>query len=198
MAKCSRCGKSVGLFASMCADCKAAVKAEEAEQQERLEAEKRGAAERARQEHESLRRAIVQSKAQSAQQRIEQGEKLYLYESVYLSVDSKILDSSITDKFDIAGLRQMGFDGWDIIAIIPRTAGVALTNRSYGASSGETWGAGLGGNVVGIHAILKKELSAQNKAQLDILPEYISRNLSDFLSDEEAASLLKLLKQSAA
>ena len=103
-----------------------------------------------------------------------------LYEDIYLPVDSQIVDEAINKDFSIGSLRRMGFDGWDVVAVIPRTFGIALTNTSFGSSSGETWGAGVGGNVVGVYIVLKKEVSAQHNVSDEFLDEYVTRNLEDF------------------
>ena len=47
--------------------------------------------------------------------------------------------------------------GWDMVAAIPRTVGIALSNRTLGTNL-QTYGAGIGGNVVGVHVFLRKEL----------------------------------------
>ena len=195
MAKCSRCGKSVGLFAILCDDCKKAIEAEQKAAEERLKTDKAEKAQQAREQHRVQRNDLVSSRVQLLKQKIASGEKVVLYESVYLPVDSKVADEIITENFSISSLRKLGFDGWDIVAVVPRTLGVALTNVSYGASAGRTWGAGLGGNVVGVHIVVKKEISSQNNVSDEEFWEYFDRNLTDFLTKEEFEILLRLLKQ---
>ena len=104
-----------------------------------------------------------------------------LYEDVYLPVDSQVVDEPVTKDFGIGILRRSGVDGWDIVGIVPRTVGVALTNTSFGSSSGETWGAGVGGNVVGLHVIIKREVSVLKNVSDEFLLEYVTRHLDDFM-----------------
>lgn len=94
-----------------------------------------------------------------------------------------MVDEPMNKDFSIGSLRVMGLEGWDVVAIIPRTIGIALTNTSFGSSSGETWGAGVGGNVAGVHVIIKKEVSAQNNVSDEYLKEYVVRNLDDLLPE---------------
>ncbi len=131
-------------------------------------------------QYEAQRAEIVAGQAQSLRARIENGERIILYESVYLPVDSLIANEAMSEEFSISVLRQLGLDGWDVVAVIPRTIGVALTNTSFGSTSGETWGAGMGGNVAGVHLLLKREVSSQNNASDELLKWYSARNLDDF------------------
>ncbi|MDQ1328359.1 MAG: hypothetical protein QG641_1644 [Candidatus Poribacteria bacterium] len=193
MAKCSRCGKSVGFFSNMCDDCKQAVIVEQKAERERLERDNEKRTQMKLEEYQACKDDIISARIQLLRQRIECGEKVFLYESMYLPVDSKVVNETITEEFSIGSLRRLGFDGWDIVAVIPRTLGVALTNESYGSSSGTTWGAGLGGNVVGVHIVIKKELLSQSNISDDFLAEYFDRNLFDFVTEEETRTLRRLL-----
>ncbi|MBC8274487.1 MAG: hypothetical protein H8E40_05905 [Chloroflexi bacterium] len=196
MAKCSRCGKPVSFLSSMCDDCKKAVKDEQKAEQERLEREKAQKAQQVREAYRSYRTELILTRVQSLQQKLASGGKVYLYEDIYLAVDSKVVDETVAQEFSIGSLRQLGLDGWDIVAVIPRTLGVALTNVSLGSSSGQTWGAGVGGNVVGVHIVVRKEVSTQSRdISADFLKDYIERNLFDFLTEGEVQVLHRLLQQ---
>ena len=62
--------------------------------------------------------------------------------------------------WDVSPLQVHGLMGWQVLGVIPRTVGIGLTNVSYGSSSGETWGAGVGGNVCGAYVLLGKQISS--------------------------------------
>ena len=101
MAKCARCGVSLGFlsFAKMCEDCSAHV---QAEQQARAAAQT---------ENERRARAeMVVAQAQDMRTRIENGGCVMLYEDIYLPVDSQIVDEAINKDFSIGSLRKISFN----------------------------------------------------------------------------------------
>ncbi len=87
------------------------------------------------------------------------GKPLFVYETIYVPVDS-VLNGTLMGGFDIEGLQTAGLVGWQVVSVIPRTSGIGLTNTSYGASSGETWGAGIGGSVIGVHVLLSRRIDS--------------------------------------
>lgn len=178
MGKCPRCGKSVGfLSSSLCEDCKAEARAEE----ERLKAEKAESAKRALEEIEILRANVISLTKERLEQSVASGKRAYLYESVYIPVDSVVTDSPIASSFSIGALRNLGVDGWEIVGVVPRTIGVGLVNSSFGDTSGDTWGAGVGGNIAGVYVILKMDALAQ-KMIPESIEEYVRRNADDFMT----------------
>jgi hypothetical protein len=52
-----------------------------------------------------------------------------------------------------------GMDGWNVIGVVPRTTGIGLSNSSIGSTMGTSWGAGLGGNVIGVYLLLNREVT---------------------------------------
>lgn len=130
------------------------------------------AQQRAEEELKLSRQKLLRSKADDIWRRVESGQKAYLYEDVYLPVDSIINENPVCSFFDISILRTFGLDGWDVVAVIPRTIGVGLTNVSVGSATGHTWGGGIGGNVVGVHIVLRKEIFFGEKTDLD--PQLLS------------------------
>jgi hypothetical protein len=61
----------------------------------------------------------------------------------------------------MSALQSAGLAGWQVLSVIPRTIGIGLTNVSYGSGGGgETWGAGMGGNVAGVYVLLGKEIDS--------------------------------------
>lgn len=158
MAKCSECGKPAGLFAAMCDSCKAKLRArkEEIYRKELEERTQQALAER--QERERQKRELIESLYERSILKINSGEHVFMHEMLFLPVDSLVVDTPLCDEFGIAALQYAGFNGWEIAAVVPKTVGLALTNVSVGSSSGETWGAGLGGNVVGVYVLLRKQV----------------------------------------
>lgn len=90
-----------------------------------------------------------------AEKLIAGGNQPNLFRWLYVQVDS-LIDNDAFDSFDISDLQASGLDGWDVVAVIPKTFGERLTNLS---TSGNTWGGGLGGIVLGAYLILKKTVS---------------------------------------
>ena len=84
--------------------------------------------------------------------------------------------------FDIGFLRHMGMNGWEIVGVIPRTIGVVTENSSFGSTIGTTWGGGSGGNVAGVHILLRKEvkLNQMDDSLDDELGRYLSVYLPEF------------------
>jgi hypothetical protein len=156
------------------------VERQEAERVERQEADRMvhlREAERIRDEQEEhARKKASMEIAKSLKKRIMAGETVYLYESVYLDVDSRVVDDLVCHGFSLGLLHKLGLEGWEIMSVVPRTVGIALTNHSYGASLGETWGAGVGGNVVGVHVLIR--LTATPTSCPDrMLFDYVLRHL---------------------
>lgn len=91
---------------------------------------------------------------EKAQLQMKSGNNPNLFRWIYLQVDSEV-EGDTLGQFDITELQAAGLDGWDVVAVIPRTLGLGLKNIS---TSGNSWGAGVGGNVMGVYIILSKEL----------------------------------------
>jgi hypothetical protein len=179
MAKCTRCGTSVGVFVKLCNRCKQEIEAERVrqlnEQRGRNEAEL-AQAEKRRQEQ--IREMIAKQKTMIRKQ-LESGQKVFLYHSLYVPVDSVLLENNLADYFDISVVRNLGLSGWEVIQAVPRTVGVGLENYSAGGITSKSWGGGVGGNILGTHLILKKELNLtgiENDAE-DELGSYLETHI---------------------
>jgi len=160
MANCANCGQKAGFMRELCENCERELAVQREEQRARQDAEFQ---QRQEKENEALK-AQLNEKFQDWQKRSNQlfdrGSSLYLYSSVYLGVDSTFHDQGELADFDLAELQAKGLDGWQVIGVIPRTHGIALTNTSSGSTWGESWGAGIGGNVIGVYVLLAKAVSA--------------------------------------
>jgi hypothetical protein len=115
---------------------------------------------------------IAQAK-QAILDRLSLGERVFLYTSDYISVDSVMLGNSM-GSFNIVNLRKFGLSGWEIVQVIPKTVGIALENSYIGNSSLKTYSGGMGGNVAGVHVLMKKEILASTfETMQDQLEAYL-------------------------
>lgn len=89
-------------------------------------------------------------------------------------------------------LWELGIEGWDIVGFVPRTIGIGLSNVSVGYSTGKTWGGGVGGNIIGVHVILKKVVSAINQVSDEFLIKYVEENIYKFATQEESGTLMNI------
>ena len=125
--------------------------------------------------------AVFSVMMQEALERIKKGQPVFLYRSVYIPVDSEIDGNPIANGFDISFLKLYGLLGWDVVTAIPKTLGIALCNRTIGRSDLQTYGAGIGGNVVGVHVLFQKEvknpLTAEDSNELKRAIESIPSSL---------------------
>lgn len=183
MAKCSICGKPIGglgLGSRQCDDCKARLEAEEAQKQAALAESER----QRRAEWEDQRRRLFEAELAAVNSKVLSGQKVFLYDTIYLPVDSKVLGKSVHKSFDLsASLRTFGLDGWDVAATVPKTVGIGLTDeairgRALFEDSGRLeYTGGLGGNVVGVYLVLRKELS---KVDLDNSADELRRYVWEY------------------
>ena len=157
MAQCTVCGNKAGAFKEVCQSCDDQLQAQEAA------AAKAKVLEKSRKWQESFVDGVSQ------------GTAAFAYKAVYIPIDSVVNNETIGD-FNIAALQQLGLWGWNVVGVMPRTIGIALTNLSYGSSGGETWGAGIGGNVAGVYVLLSKAVVAEDEDSIEDAVE-IGQNL---------------------
>ena len=155
MAECVDCGQKAGAFKDVCLRCEGIRAEKVAEREREIAARDKAATEQKLRNWED-----------AFQEGLAQGKEAYAYRALYVSIDS-VINNDITGDFNIAGVQQLGLWGWQVVAVLPRTIGLALTNISYGASSGETWGAGMGGNVEGVYLLMCKKVDANDPESLD-------------------------------
>jgi ribosomal protein L40E len=146
-------------------------------------------------QYKSYKIEIARTKVQSLRNRMNSGEVSFLYQSVYLPVDSVIMKEKTVQEFSLKAIQPLGFDGWDIVGIVPKTLGLGLENSSFGSTMGTTWGGGIGGNVVGVYVLLKKEISAERNVLDEFLEKYISENIYEFATELEKQKLSDLLQK---
>jgi hypothetical protein len=119
---------------------------------------------------ENLIEIISANRVSAYIEKLENGGKLFFYESALINVDAEI-ESDYQRVFSISSLKLLGLDGWDLITAIPKTLGVGLRNTSANGSH-QTWGGGIGGNIIGAHLILKKEITQETKNYKELISNY--------------------------
>jgi hypothetical protein len=118
--------------------------------------------------------------------RLESGKSVFLFDSVFVPVDSQLLDKEFASEFDLSILRKLGLLGWDVVQAVPKTKGIGLENVGTQTTIfGSMWAGGIGGNVMGVHIVIKKSLSANDITDdsADEVSEFIRSHLSDFLTE---------------
>lgn len=112
--------------------------------------------------------AGVDDWATAAEARFKTNLPIYVYKSIHIAVDSFVNDEQL-GTFDIRELQAAGLGGWEVVSVVPRTTGVGLKNTSFGSSMGTSWGAGIGGNVVGVHVLLAKMVTSTEQSDFEQL-----------------------------
>lgn len=171
MAACGFCGNKAGLLRDTCATC------------ENRQREEQEAANLARREAEQEAwEAEVQEKldlwVKQATAAIKAGETIFLYQTVYVSVDSSTESEGVLADFNLMGLQARGLSGWRVESIIPKTHGSALQNTQttqFGTTT--LYAGGMGGNVIGAYVVLSKEVSKLEGNQLSAYAIDIAREL---------------------
>jgi hypothetical protein len=87
---------------------------------------------------------------------------LFLYQRVFRPVDSNVDKALLAPSFTLDKVEELGAQGWQLVGIVPRTVGVALTNVSIGSVSGNSWGAGMGGNIDGVYMVMQLTVTVEN------------------------------------
>jgi hypothetical protein len=103
-------------------------------------------------------RVLIARNKESLQKRLATGQKVFAFKSVYIPVDSLVMDQPVVERFDIEELSDLGLRGWNIVQAIPRTSAIALENQYLMVSSQKVFAGGLGGTVVGVYVLLRKEI----------------------------------------
>jgi large subunit ribosomal protein L7/L12 len=217
--RCSKCGEILGFWQSIsyllgwlfetkleeksyCYSCRAEKRADEKARElerNRQEIERHKALEQERQKrHEERRQALTLA----LKDKLKNGQDVYCYDTIYIPVDSVIEGTQSVNEFDISTLKLMGLDGWSIEGVVPKTLGVPLSNASIGSTVGETYGGGMGGNVVGVYILLKKRVAqigeelSIDSLSIDQLLKALGREFNSALSIYAAsAAILKETEQ---
>ncbi|MCL4531045.1 MAG: hypothetical protein M1282_16765 [Chloroflexi bacterium] len=94
-----------------------------------------------------------QTKIEAAKKRLGKGQKVFRYKMIFLS-SSDILDEDLAGKgFDVPALTEHGFEGWEVVNIIPRRRQI-LTGA-------------VDDTFTGAYFLLKKEMNPEETSELD-------------------------------
>ncbi len=141
---------------------------------------------------EEVERELEQFKLQkiikiknSMRARLKSGKPTFLCDSIFVPMNPILDENNLADEFNPSILRRLGLMGWDIVQAIPRTTGIGLKNEGTKALFDGKGGGGVGGNVMGVHIIIKKSLSARDLTDdpADEVGEFIRGHLNDFSTE---------------
>ena len=90
-----------------------------------------------------------------ARGRIQKGRKVYIYKSLFLPLSEMLGDSLDGEAVDIPSLDDVGLEGWEVINFIPKRGVLLVANADA--------------HFTGAYFILRKELTADDVAELDQL-----------------------------
>lgn len=166
MAACETCGQKAGFGRKLCDSCEAKA-AEQRSKEREAERARLNAEQQARREAEEERRRQEEVARQQRFEKfkedriaelhalVKQGVTPYLYSMIFINAQSTMNGETVGQLPDLTEMQQYGWLGWEAVGTVPSTYGEALKNVSYGASSGTTWGAGIGGIVVGAYVLMR-------------------------------------------
>ena len=164
MAKCNTCDAEVSFFniERECDECRSTRTAREAAEQSDLARRRVEREQIAAEQALTRKNAWIDEQVEEFVERLSDDTPLYLYQRIYRPVDSIVNKEELTDDFVLGDVEFLGTYGWQIVGIVPRTIGIGLTNTSYGSTSGNTWGGGIGGNVAGVYVLMQLAVTPAN------------------------------------
>lgn len=172
MGQCRRCGNKVGFFQMLCEKCQS----DDRQRLEKTEDERKAEDLKSAQEREAKRNRSIDEARARILERLNNGEAVYLHDTVHMEVDSYISDRQL-GQFSFNVVREMGFAGWDVVGIVPRTLGYELFNQYD--NGGTVYAGGLGGNILGVYILLRKELKGTpTQQQISDLNELLLRHIT--------------------
>lgn len=172
MASCLTCGRKTGRGKTHCDSCLERAKEQKARED---------AAERARLQEEHAQRQAAEAErirqAQAERQRKyelfiderlsglralhTQGITPYLYRVIHVNAQSQMIDETVGSPPDVSELQQFGWLGWEAVGTIPTTYGHALENTDITAGWTKSYGAGIGGLVVGAYILMRLPITPE-------------------------------------
>jgi len=115
--------------------------------------------------------------------RLQANKPVFLYDSIFVPVDSVLDEKDLAEDFDLTSIRKLGLLGWDIVQAVPKTIGIGLKNMNNTGIFGEEWGGGIGGNVVGVYIIIRKTITLSDltdDSTEDEVGQFILSHLDNF------------------
>lgn len=111
-----------------------------------------------RKEIESAGKVDNTALIESARQRIADGKKTFVYKTIFLPATYYFSDDPSADGDYIEALNSFGLEGWEVVAFFP-------VSILPGGPAPIT----MSGKVTGGHFLIKKEMTANDNADLDEL-----------------------------
>ncbi|TEX51621.1 MAG: hypothetical protein B7C55_04610 [Actinomycetales bacterium mxb001] len=133
----------------------------DAERLARLAAEEeraRRSDEELREAHQQAQNAFIDGALKRLERSIREGRSPCLFRVAALDSQYSIFGQVGGSPFSSRTLNELGWDGWEVVGVVPRTTGIPLTN-SIGRSS--SYGGGIGGIVDGAHLLLRFPVTEQ-------------------------------------
>jgi len=174
MVKCNDCGSSFNMdLVSSCMICEA--RAEEAERA-RLEAEaNRFTEEERQQQREALRQEFISTALDRIELSLQEGRVPALHDVVFMNTEYTLGEESGGVSPEPHQWASMAWDGWEVVATVPHTAGVPLVNRVAGQN---VYAGGIGGIVNGVYLLMRFPISQQLlETRRDYLETWLSHHL---------------------
>ncbi|MEW5941744.1 MAG: hypothetical protein AB1750_18940 [Chloroflexota bacterium] len=94
-------------------------------------------------------------KIKGAQARVQKGRKVFIYKSLFLPLGEMLGDSPDGEAVDIPALDDVGLEGWEVVNFILKRGSLLVSNADQ--------------HFTGAHFILRKEITADDIAELDTL-----------------------------
>lgn len=95
---------------------------------------------------------------QAVRQRIAEGKKAFIYKTIFLPANHYMSANTSEDGDNVEALNEFGFEGWEVVAFFP----VSILPGGAAPIS-------MSGRVTGGHFLIKKEVTANDSADLDEL-----------------------------
>ena len=135
-----------------------------------------------READERSRSEYVEAAIARIERTLSEGRTPAIYRSVLMATDYSFMSQVGGSRPDVLPLAELGWDGWEIVGIVPRTTGIALTNLAGGQSF---YGGGVGGLTDGAYLLMRLPVT---EALLSSRREYLIMVLRSMHDGREAVS----------
>lgn len=195
MAKCEYCGTDVPFFSleRECADCQKNFQdLTQQFKEERLTFRDSFTTQRMH-EYNDWMQQTIDRRIEEIRNILEQTNQYTLYVKHYLPVDAQVETVTTADVFDVEPLNVYGAAGWRLVSFVPKTLGLGLTNEANNLTSTKSWGGGIGGNVIGVYAVLELVVTTETLRFARTGLEYSIRQMNPPPTSTHEYVSLKLL-----
>jgi hypothetical protein len=110
---------------------------------------------RRRYDLEAEERKAREEKIGTAQKRLQQGRKVFMYKMVYLPAGEMLDQDPSSEGFSLPALTDHGLEGWEVVGMIPRRKQMLVSV--------------VDDNYSGAYFLLKKEMAADEGKELEAL-----------------------------